>query len=63
MTSEQQTNMTIRLIAGFIVVMLVAAGLELLVVQLVNRLFVPGLILPLMEQAGIQSMKIGRAHV
>ena len=61
MTSEQQTNMTIRLIAGFIVVMLVAAGLELLVVQLVNRLFVPGLILPLMEQAGIQSMTVGQS--
>ena len=61
MTSEQQTNMTIRLIAGFIVAMLVAAGLELLVVQLVNRLFVPGLILPLMEQAGIQSMTVGQS--
>ena len=61
MTSEQQINMTIRLIAGFIVAMLVAAGLELLVVQLVNRLFVPGLILPLMEQAGIQSMTVGQS--
>mgnify|MGYP000944721226 FL=1 len=61
MTSEQQTNMTIRLIEGFIVAMLVAAGLELLVVQLVNRLFVPGLILPLMEQAGIQSMTVGQS--
>lgn len=61
MTPEQQTNMTIRLIAGFIVAMLVAAGLELLVVQLVNRLFVPGLILPLMEQAGIQSMTVGQS--
>lgn len=61
MTSEQQTNMTIRLIAGFIVAMLVAAGLELFVVQLVNRLFVPGLILPLMEQAGIQSMTVGQS--
>ncbi len=61
MTSEQQINMTIRLIAGFIVAMLVAAGLELLVVQLVNRLFVPGLILPLMEQVGIQSMTVGQS--
>lgn len=61
MTSEQQTNMTIRLIVGFFVAMLVAAALELLVGQLVNFFFVPGVILPVMEQAGIHTMTVGQS--